>query len=237
MFKAVVFDLYGTLVDNYGYAAELAGYEALLARMAEVLGMAAGEYDRHWRESYGDRVVGLFASLEDELREVAARAGCAADDERVALAAALRRNFIGKYLLVPRPDAVETLAELRRRGIKTGLLTNCSQDTASLWPESPLSEHVDVPLLSCAVGLKKPDPAVFQLACQRLELEPNQVIYLADGEGHELAAAGSAGLTPVLIRTSYKDPPFHRQPHVEPWDGIEIAWLKDVIDLALGVEA
>ena len=56
-------------------------------------------------------------------------------------------------------------------------------------------------------------------------------MYVADGESRELAGAASVGLTGVLIRTSYKDPPFHRQPHVEPWDGLEVAWLKDVVDL------
>ncbi len=229
--RAVVFDLYGTLVDNYGYASEVAGYRAMLDRMAELLGIEPGDYDLHWQGSYPDRVVGRFASLEDEVREVVGRAGCRPGDESIAAAAALRRDFLGKYLLAPRPDALETLAALQARGIRTGLLSNCSQDTASLWPQSPLAALIDVPLLSCAVGLKKPDPALFQMACQRLEVEPKSTLYVADGENGELAAAAAVGMSGVLIRTSYQDPPFHRQPHVEPWDGPEIGWLKDVLEL------
>lgn len=229
----MVFDLYGTLVDNYGYSAEVAGYRAMLAQMAATLGVEPDEYDRHWQGSYPERVVGKFASLEEEVREVVARAGSASDDDAIVAAVQLRRGFLGQYLQAPRPDAVETLTSLRGLGIRTGLLSNCSRDTASLWATSPLAELVDVPLLSCAVGLKKPDPAVFRLACERLEAEPSQVMYVADGEAGELAGAALVGLTGVLIRTSYKDPPFHRQPHVEPWDGLEIAWLRDVLDLVL----
>jgi putative hydrolase of the HAD superfamily len=199
--------------------------------MAEILGIEPVEYDRLWQGSYAERVVGRFASLEDEVREVVARAACGADEACIVSAAALRREFLARYLGTPRPDAVETLATLRARGLRTGLLSNCSQDTASLWPDSPLAPHVDLPLLSCAVGLKKPDPALFRLACERLEAIPSEVMYVADGENGELAAAASVGLQPVLIRTSYKDPPLHRQPHVEPWDGAEIAYLADVLGL------
>jgi putative hydrolase of the HAD superfamily len=230
-YKAAVFDLYGTLVDNYGYAAEVAGYKAMLAEMAKLLGIEPSDYDQHWQASYPDRAIGLFETLEDELREVVRRAGCTSDDECVNAAAKLRRDFIGKYLLVPRSDAVETLAALRAQGLKTGLLSNCSRDTASLWADSPLAPVIDEPMMSCVVGLKKPDPALFRFACERLGAEPAEVMYVADGESNELAGAASVGLTPVLIRTSYKDPPFHRQPHVEPWTGLEVAWLRDVLDL------
>ena len=49
------------------------------------------------------------------------------------------------------------------------LISVCSSDVEELWDETELAPHVDDVVLSCAVGLSKPDPRIYELACERLE--------------------------------------------------------------------
>jgi putative hydrolase of the HAD superfamily len=49
-------------------------------------------------------------------------------------------------------------------------------------------------VLSCEVGLKKPDPAIYLLACERLGVQPAECAFVGDGGSHELDAAHSLGM-------------------------------------------
>ncbi len=40
---------------------------------------------------------------------------------------------------------------------------------------SPFSRHVDVLIESCKVGIRKPDTRIYQMACDRLNVDPNEV--------------------------------------------------------------
>lgn len=230
-YRAVIFDLYGTLVDNYGYGSEAEPYGAMHAAMAQALELPAREFREAWgNRSYWERTSGQFPTLEAAIAAASELLGAAPTPEQVTRAASIRSEFMTNAL-TPRPDALSTLIALHDLGIKTALISNCGPDTALLWPKSALATLIDVPVLSCAVGLTKRDPDIFWLACERLDVDPPEALYVADGESHELATAAFAGLQPVLIRSSYRDPPFFRQPHVEPWEGPEIAFLMDVLDL------
>jgi putative hydrolase of the HAD superfamily len=72
---------------------------------------------------------------------------------------ATRREW-SKRSLQPRPDALETLAELRRRGHLLGLISVCSQDVPHVWNETPFSGALDEVVFSCDVGVSKPDPRI-----------------------------------------------------------------------------
>jgi putative hydrolase of the HAD superfamily len=177
----VIFDLWGTLVD------EVPGREDVMERMAVSLGLDRGEFERAWNESYDDRMRG--GTVEEHLRRIA---GEQAD---VSAAASTRREFV-RRCLVPRADVPRTFAELRRRGLKLGLLSVCSSDVAEIWPD--LGLDVDAALFSCAEEVAKPDPEVFRLAADRLGVAPSACLFVDDNVPN-LVGAEEAGMRAVLI--------------------------------------
>jgi putative hydrolase of the HAD superfamily len=80
----------------------------------------------------------------------------------------------------PRPGAIETLRELHRRGLRLGLITVCSDDLPAVWAETAFAGLFDTEVFSCDVGLRKPDPAIYALASERLGVAPADCIFVGD---------------------------------------------------------
>jgi putative hydrolase of the HAD superfamily len=85
----------------------------------------------------------------------------------------------------------------RAAGFKTGLLSN-SWGT-ELYPHERLAAIFDVSVISGEVGLRKPDPAIFELTTGRLGVPAARCVFVDDHPGH-LGAAAGAGMTTVLHR-------------------------------------
>ncbi len=85
----------------------------------------------------------------------------------------------------------------RAQGLKTGLLSN-SWGTA-LYPRDRLDPIFDVQVISGEVGLRKPDPAIFELTTERLGVPAEACVFVDDHPGH-LTSAAEAGMTTVLHR-------------------------------------
>jgi putative hydrolase of the HAD superfamily len=90
---------------------------------------------------------------------------------------------------------------------------------------------IDTPIFSSRAGLKKPDPRIFYLACERLGVMPDSCLYVADGEDYELAAAAKVGLHPVLIRNSLRNHGSELLREAREWKGATIASLPEVVQL------
>ena len=140
-----------------------------------------------------------------------------------------------KKALRPKAHAISTLNQLKRQRYKTGLLSNCSLEIPLLWPETDFAGAIDTPIFSCLAHLKKPDERIYHLACERLGSKPQSCLYVADGEDHELAAAASIGLHPVLIRSSAEESLSELHREAREWRGLAIATLPEVLALA-GIE-
>jgi len=87
------------------------------------------------------------------------------------------------------------LGGLRARGVKLALVTNSFAEDVAGWEESPLRAYFDVVVFSCVVGLAKPDPNIYLLACQELHVLPACALFIGDGGDDEIAGALAAGLS------------------------------------------
>ena len=92
---------------------------------------------------------------------------------------------------------LSAIAAARAGGLKTGLLSN-SWGTA-LYPRERLDALFDVSVISGEVGMRKPDPAIFELTVRRLGVVPERCVFVDDHPGH-LTSAAEAGMTTVLHR-------------------------------------
>jgi epoxide hydrolase-like predicted phosphatase len=87
---------------------------------------------------------------------------------------------------------------LRAAGVRTGLLSNSWGDGLA-YDQALLEELFDAVVISSDVGLRKPDPAAYELAAARLGLPPEDCVFVDDLPGN-LKPARALGMATVLHR-------------------------------------
>lgn len=95
-------------------------------------------------------------------------------------------------------DILDTLQELKSKDIKLGLISNADCIDCKYWSQSPLFPYFDDAIFSCNVGLLKPDRQIYVLAMQRLNVSPEQCLFVGDGGSNELCGAKSVGMGTVF---------------------------------------
>jgi putative hydrolase of the HAD superfamily len=97
----------------------------------------------------------------------------------------------------PRPAMLEAIRRIRARGLRAGALTN-NWLTEAPRPPHPVREHFDVFIESSVVGLRKPDPRIYELACRELGVAPAQAAFL-DDIGGNLKPARALGMATIKV--------------------------------------
>jgi putative hydrolase of the HAD superfamily len=230
-YKAIIFDLYGTLVDNFS----LEKHETVLREMASILGAPPDEFMRMWFDSYEWRAIGKITSPEENIELICRKLGIPLDEEKIQSAGEVRRKFTRKGL-DPWSDGIPVLQKLRQMGYKTALISDCSAETPESWPDTPLVSLMDVTAFSCVVGLKKPDPRIYLQTAERLGVKPEECLYVGDGSSQELSGAAAVGMHPVMIRSALETPDNHRI-HEEDWQGPRITALTELLTLIANSQA
>jgi putative hydrolase of the HAD superfamily len=226
-FAAVVFDLFGTLV----YEFPRSDWDEWLEASAAVLEVDPDAYKDAWSATAIERQTGRVGDMAEHVRTLAARAGGWPTDAQLAEALELRAALYRKWF-EPRPGAVQVVQELRRRGMPTALISMCAPDTPTLWRASVFANSIDVEVFSCEVGLRKPEPEIYLLACERLGVDPTRCLYVGDGSYGELTGASALGMHAVLIRDPAEMDGDALRPEAEDWQGPRIADLRETIGLA-----
>ncbi len=224
-YLAVIFDLVGTLADNF-VSHE---YEAALVQMASALSLPADDFRQMWSQTSKERNAGAFPGCEAHVERICRELGVRLERKQIKLAASLRLDYI-RHVMTPRSDAMEVLWRLKEEGYRTGLISDCSAEIPLLWPENPLFPLIDAAVFSCSVGMRKPDPRIYQLEVERLDVCPEQCLYVGDGGSQELAGALSVGMQPVLIRLDADSIERHLI-NREHWDGPAVCSLREVLTI------
>jgi putative hydrolase of the HAD superfamily len=225
-FRAVVFDLYGTLVDEFRRDV----FEAHVREMASDLGADPDAFEREWFATALDRQTGRHATVEENLRAVCASLGVEIPDGGLTRALARRAAMYTTYFR-PRPGARETLRVVKERGYPTALVSMCAPDTPGLWRATPLAAFIDVEVFSSEVGLRKPDAAIYRYASERLGVDPHDCVFCGDGSYGELTGAAAVGMTPYLIADPTVVVEEQLRPEGENWSGASVADLRDLLPL------
>jgi putative hydrolase of the HAD superfamily len=105
----------------------------------------------------------------------------------------------------------------------------CAPDTPAMWRASSFAGTVDVEVFSSEVGLRKPEPAIYLFACERLEVEPASCLYCGDGSYRELTGADAIGMTAVEIRDPDVDIATTLHLEGDDWHGRRIADLRELL--------
>ncbi|MER3397490.1 MAG: hypothetical protein C4315_00265 [Chloroflexota bacterium] len=219
--EAVLLDLGHTVwdiklsTDNW-----LMAWQAIHGRLKRLIGDRAPPAETLYREVW-ERILGrrLAYFQTRGYRELPPEALFAEAFGRLGLS--LPRDFYRECLEVLARAELETtcpaqgvrtvLAELRRRGLKIGLVSNTmypAELMAARLEELSLKDHFDVLAFSSAVGWRKPHPAIFQFALSRLGSRPERAVFVGDRIYEDVGGALKAGLRPVLSHQfRQEDPP------------------------------
>ena len=189
-FRAVIFDLGGVVLDSPLHA--IAAYE-------RELGVPAGFVNRVVVDTGPD---GAWSRLErGELSrrafEEAFEAECRAAGHALSAAAMMERIA----LCGPRPRMLGAIRTIRGSGRKVAALTNNWAHEGGGGSETDaLREHFDVFVESSKLGLRKPDPRIYEHVCNALEILPREAVFL-DDIGRNLKAARELGMTTIKVET------------------------------------
>ena len=189
--EAVLFDLHGVLTSSPwdGLAAVGTSGHSQEEVLAVMLGDYATDGDHPWhRLERGEIGLGEYLPAVMALAE---EAGVELDFMQL-------RGFNDR--IVVQDAVVDRVRRLREEGYRTGVVTNNVREASAGWRALlPVDELFDVVVDSSAVGVRKPDPAIFAIALERLGgMAPEAAVFLDDAPGN-VDGARRAGLHAILV--------------------------------------
>ncbi len=128
----------------------------------------------------------------------------------------------------PVRDLHEVLDEIDRREIEMGIVTNGTTHSQTGKIEKlRISNYLKSVIVSEAVGVKKPDPRIFRLALEELQLKPNETLAVGDNPISDVVGARNAGLKPVWVTGRLPWPKEHDPPEYQISDLKELLAIID----------
>lgn len=189
MIRAVLFDLDGTLWDR----------DRAFRALVDAQHRSFPELTTVPRERFVSRVLEL-----DDHGVGDKRAAYAQIVQEFGLSPGLGplllENFTTTYasFFDPFPEALPTLRWLRDQSLKLGIITNGAIEAQESKIDGlGLAPFMDTVLISEREGIRKPDPAIFQRALTRLDVDASTAWFVGDHPDADIQGASAAGLTAV----------------------------------------
>jgi epoxide hydrolase-like predicted phosphatase len=191
--EAVLFDLHGVLTSSPWETLASVGTTTGEHTQDEVLAVMLGDYatdgPHPWHRLERGEIG--FGEYLPEVMALAAEAGVTLDF--------MQLRGMNERIVV-HEDVVACVRRLRVDGYKTALVTNNVREASGGWRALfPVDELFDAVIDSSAVGVRKPDPAIFAIALEQLGgVPPSAAVFLDDAPGN-VEGARRAGLQAILV--------------------------------------
>lgn len=186
MIKAVIFDMYETLITHY--KTDLYFSEDM-ARDAKV---EYQDFYRIWKGTDAERTLGKM-TFSEVIRRILVENN-AWSQKKFDLIIKKRTQTKQKLFEKLHPEILPMLDGLKARGLKIALISNCFDEEAAVIRNSILAPYFDVVCLSCELGMRKPESGIFTKCLEVLDLSPKECVYCGDGGSSELEAASGFGM-------------------------------------------
>ena len=190
---AVLLDLYDTIARTH--------WGQLSESITAELGVEKADLFRAHESTRAARGVGAYGSAEGDMTAIVEAAGVEPDPTLIGRLLDMERAFseTGVELY---EDSLPVVRELRGRGIKTALISNCSHSTRPIVDRLGIDEEFDEILLSFEVGIHKPDPGIYREALRRLgDVAPERAVFV-DDQPQYCDGAAVLGIETLLIDRS-----------------------------------
>lgn len=206
-YRAVLIDLYDTLVWSE--------WPRLRELIEERTGLSTRALLDAFDRTRPARSVGAYGSAQGDLGATLRAAGLDPPGELLGELAGLVETTLAEGVHLW-DDSLPTLRELRRRGIRTAVVSNCDHSTRPEVERLGLYEEADAVVLSFEVGAAKPEPGIYRAALLAVGSEPAETLFVDD---QALYCDGAAALglgTAIVLREDaspgegVSDPAGHR---------------------------
>ena len=97
------------------------------------------------------------------------------------------------------PEAIDTLAALKQRGLLLAVISNFDSRLVRILDGLNVGANFAHIFVSSSVGYAKPRPEIFDIALAQFALEPEQALHIGDSQTNDLQGARSAGLRALLV--------------------------------------
>lgn len=187
--RAVLLDLYDTLAWSEWPKARIAWERRLGVSEAELL--------RAFVVTRPARSVGAFGDAEGDVAAVLEEAGVPASPDTLGEIVQATREFLLSGVTLY-DDSIPVLRELRGRGLRTAVVSNCDHTTRPVVDRLALPEETDAVILSFELGAAKPEPAIYLEALERLGAEAHEAVFV-DDQARYCDGAAELGMRTFLV--------------------------------------
>jgi dihydrofolate synthase/folylpolyglutamate synthase len=193
--RAVTFDVGGTLIEPWPSVGRV--YAEVAARHG--VKVAAEALDRQFALAWAARKDFRYSVSDWSKLVQQTFAGLVARPPDANLFGALYRHFASAAPWRIFDDVTPCLRELKRRGLKLGIISNWDNRLRPLLRELQLDSYFDSIIISGEAGSQKPDPRIFQAAAAQLNAPPEAILHIGDSSSEDVAGARAAGLQALLL--------------------------------------
>ncbi len=186
MIKAVIFDMYETLITHYNCPLYFG------AQIAADAGVPIGRFRLHWDPTESDRSVGKL-SFEAVITDILTKEH-RYSEERLQTICQKRLDTKRACFDHLHPEILPMLDTLKEKGIKIGLISNCFSEEVIAIRESVLFPYFDAPMLSYEQKMQKPTEEIFHRCTDALGVAAADCLYIGDGGSFELETAKKLGM-------------------------------------------
>lgn len=231
MYKAVLFDLFGTLIEP----PPMPIYREMVGDVATALGVSFETLDEPWMSINDGRLDGRFESSEGDILAAAKLVGVSVSDSQMAKCMDVRRSVTRKFL-TPKTGVMDMLDELVEMDCALGLVTDCVYDVPAVWSDSDFFPYFSAAHYSCVTHIRKPDARAYKGVLDLLETPASEALFVGDGGSDELAGAVRAGMDAVKISDLTPESGEVMRVGVVDWDGPEVTSMSDIVSFVRNSE-
>lgn len=208
MLRAVFFDVGNTLIHPYPSVSHVcrevfssAGHDRDLRAIDDLMPLVDAYYEDRYRSddtfwTSEEETSGVWVGMYSLLCR---RLGIEDDAEATDLARRVYEEFGDAGRWRAYPDVVPAFARLRDRGLRLGVISNWDSRLVGVLGGMGIGDMLDAVISSADVGLHKPDPRIFELACERLGVAPGEAAHVGDHEYADVLGARAAGMFAVRV--------------------------------------
>jgi putative hydrolase of the HAD superfamily len=185
----VIFDLFGTIIPR----PDRKVHSQMMENMGRLLGLEMDEFRRIWLSLTPEKTTWKKGDTVDLMEFIIKRTGAQADRNIAQRMADIWYEMTLSHFNYF-PDVVPVFEMLRKEGCKVGLLTNCGPNVPEIVEGSVIGPLLDGAAYSCRMGIMKPHPGSYHIACELIGTKPERTLFVGDGDSNELPGAVKAGL-------------------------------------------
>ncbi|MGB9784279.1 MAG: HAD family hydrolase [Fervidicoccaceae archaeon] len=208
MFSGVTFDLWYTLIYETEQD-EMKYQEMRLMAIKKALEEIGASFDEKIlpKSFLHLRKFSLSIPYENFLKLLASSLGISLEKDQLEVVKQRYLEEIERYEIKLGPGVPEILEELKKKGLKTAIVSNTSFPEKALWKilgRKGVSQYLDAIVSSSDEGTEKPNPAIFQIAIKRIGVTSERSIHVGDSCIEDYFGSLAAGMKAILYTGLYE---------------------------------